>query len=86
MLGTQGSHQLLVGGLVTVLSNDTQQGLDSLPETSDKSIRDQGLLQNLLEGRVNIHGSSHSGDSRWNISFNITHVEFLEAWVSVVEK
>ena len=83
VLHAKGGDQLLVLGLVTVLGEDAEQslplvqGLLGLPEAAGEAISDQGLLEDLLEGRVNVHGADISGGGGWNISFNIAHVEIL---------
>merc|ERR1740128_1249514 len=89
MLHAQSSDKLLVHGLVAVLSQDTQkclpfvQGLGGLPHTTGQAISNKSLLQNLLNGSVNIHWARWSGGRRNIISLNIRHGEFLdEFWVS----
>merc|ERR1719411_1360195 len=77
VLHAQGGDELLVHRLVTVLGEDAEQrlplvqGLLGLPEAAGKAISDQGLLEDLLEGQVNVHGADISGGGGWNISFNI---------------
>merc|ERR1719348_932433 len=80
----QGSNQLLVHGLVAVFGKNAQeglafvQGLGSLAESAGKSISDEGLLEDFLDGGVNVHGPAGRGGSRGDISFNITHVDLLD--------
>ena len=83
VLHAEGGDELLVLGLVTVLGEDAEQrlplvqGLLGLPEAAGEAVSDQRLLEDLLEGRVNVHGAGISGGGGWNISFNIAHVEIL---------
>jgi len=44
------------------------QGLAGLVDAVDESIGDQGLLQDLLQGGVNVHGAIEDGGSGGNIT------------------
>ena len=84
VLHAQRRHQLLVLRLVAVLGQDTQQRLTlvqrlgGLADAAGEAVSDQGLLEDLLQGRVNVHGATGGhGGLGWNISFNIAHVEIL---------
>merc|ERR1712112_515250 len=84
VLHAEGGHELLVHGLVTVLSQDAEQGLalvqslGSLTESASKAISYQSLLEDFLDGSVNVHGPAGHGGSGGDISFNITHVDLLD--------
>merc|ERR1719232_1541252 len=91
MLHAKSSDELLVHWFITVLSEDTKQslslvqGLGSLPDTPGEAVSDQGLLEDLLDGGVDIHGAGHGGGG-WNIiSLSVRHSEFLDVSVSLVE-
>merc|ERR1711970_578507 len=84
VLHAEGSHELLVHRLVTVLGKDTEQsltlvqGLAGLTESASKAISYQCLLEDFLDGSVNVHGATCHGGSGGDISFNITHVDLLD--------
>merc|ERR1712106_2046 len=78
------SHELLVHWLITVLSKDAEEGLTFVQslgcfaKTASKSIGNECLLEDLLDGGVNVHWpAGHWGSGR-DISFNITHVDLLD--------
>merc|ERR1719412_2464598 len=84
VLHAQSCDQLLVHRLVTVLSQDAEEGLSlvqslgSLPHTAGESVSDQSLLQHLLDGGVDVHGAGGGGGG-WNvISLIVRHFEFLD--------
>ena len=86
VLHAQSCDQLLVHGLVAVLGQDTEQclpfvqGLGGLPDTTGKAVSNESLLEDLLDGGVDVHGSGWD-DSGWDfISLNIRHGEFLDVW------
>merc|ERR1719233_926048 len=55
------------------------------PSHHGKAIRNESLLEHLLDGGVNVHGSGGHGSRRYIISLNIRHDEFLDAFWSLVE-
>merc|ERR1719430_1018318 len=85
MLAAQGSHQLLVHRLVTVLCEDTEQGLPlvqslgRLSQPSGETVGNQSLLEHLLDCLIDAHwaGGLNGGSAR-HISFNIGHVAILD--------
>ncbi len=54
--------QFLVHGLIAVVGEDAEQGLalvqslGGLVKTPGKTVMDEGSLQDLLDGRVDVHG------------------------------
>merc|ERR1719495_888067 len=70
--------------LVTALCMDAKQslalvqGLGGLTESASKAISYQCLLEDFLDGSVNVHGPAGHGGSGGDISFNITHVDLLD--------
>ena len=77
MLHTEGRDELLVHRLVTVLSQDTEeglplvQGLGGLPHATGETVGDESLLQNLLDGGVDVHGPGGGGGARNVISLKL---------------
>merc|ERR1719284_350399 len=91
VLHAEGSDELLVHGFITVLGENAEQslslvqGLGGLTDTPGEAVSDQGLLEDLLDGGVDIHGAGHGGGG-WNIiSLSVRHSEFLDVSVSLVE-
>merc|ERR1719384_2590376 len=85
VLLAESSDQLLVHGLVAVLSEDAEQGLPlvqglcSLPQSAGKTISDQSLLEHLLDCLIDAHGAGClNGRGARHISFNIRHVGILD--------
>ena len=62
MLLAESLDQLLVHGLVAVVGEDAEkglafvQGLSGLVKASGEAVVDEGGLQHLLNGRVDVHG------------------------------
>merc|ERR1719457_134 len=86
MLHTEGSDKLLIAWLITVLAQDAQRSLtlvkslSTLAQTTAQAIGNKSLLENLLNGGIDIHrsGRSRSGGGSNIISLYIRHVEFLD--------
>jgi len=63
MLHAKSGDQLLVHGLVAILGQNAKKSLSfveslgGLSHTSGKTIGDESLFENLLDGGVDIHGS-----------------------------
>ena len=92
MLHAESCDELLVHWFVTILGEDTEQSLSlvqslgGLPDTPGEAVSDQGLLEDLLDGGVDIHGPGYGGGG-WNIiSLSIRHSEFLDVSVSEINK
>merc|ERR1719347_1280713 len=94
MLHAKSCDKFLVHRFVTVLCKDAEkslpliESLGGLSHAQGQPVGDQGLLQDLLDGRVDVHCStSGHGGGRGNISFNIRHVVslMLKLWKSKVE-
>ena len=90
MLHAESCDELLVHWFVTILGEDTEQSLSlvqslgGLPDTPGEAVSDQGLLEDLLDGGVDIHGPGYGGGG-WNIiSLSIRHSEFLDVSVSEI--
>jgi len=69
MLGTERLNQLHIHRLVTVVGEDTQvclalvQSLGTLVQSTGKTIVDERVLQDLLQGDINVHSTSaNAGD------------------------
>ena len=84
VLHAESSDELLVHWLVTVLGQDAEeslplvQSLGGLPHTACKSVSDERLLEDLLDGGVDVHGAGGGGGG-WNvISLIVRHCEFLD--------
>ena len=84
VLHAESSDELLVHWLVTVLGQDAEeslplvQSLGGLPHTARKSVSDERLLEDLLDGGVDVHGAGGGGGG-WNvISLIVRHCEFLD--------
>ena len=66
MLLAEGLNELLVHGLVAVVSEDTEQGLalvkslGRLVKATGEAVVDESCLQDLLDGGVDIHGAGGS--------------------------
>merc|ERR1719411_1915297 len=84
VLHAQGGDQLLVHRLVTVLGKDAEQRLPlvqsllGLPHSPGEAVGDESLLEDLLDGGVDVHGPGGGGGARNVISLNIRHIEFLD--------
>ena len=77
--------ELLVVLLVAVVSEDASdglplvQGLCGLPQATGKAVSCQGLLEDLLDGLLEVHGGCGCGDSSGGghggiIYFDVRHV------------
>ena len=84
VLHAESGDQLLVHRLITVLGQDTEeslslvQSLGGLPHTSGQAVSDESLLEDLLDGGVDVHGTGGRGGG-WNvISLIVRHCEFLD--------
>merc|ERR1719468_1388661 len=83
MLHTKGSDKLLIAWLITVLAQDAQRSLtlvkslSTLAQTTAQAIGNKSLLENLLNGGIDIHrsGRSRSGGGS-NISSLYNRVGF----------
>merc|ERR1719223_2533268 len=90
MLHTEGSDKLLIAWLITVLAQDAQRSLtlvkslSTLAQTTAQAIGNKSLLENLLNGGIDIHRSGRNRSGSNNISLYIRHVEFLDE-LSLVE-
>ena len=85
MLLAKGLDKLLVHRLVAVVSQNTEEGLalveslGRLVEASGQTVVDEGGLEDLLDGGVDVHGAGDSGsggrgvDGHGFISFNVGH-------------
>merc|ERR1719354_696387 len=66
MLHTEGSDKLLIAWLITVLAQDVQRSLtlvkslSTLAQTTAQAIGNKSLLENLLNGGIDIHRSERS--------------------------
>ena len=90
MLLAEGLNELLVHGLVAVVSEDTEQGLavvkslGRLVKATGEAVVDKSCLRDLLDGGDDIHGAGVSRGSCGRsvnghgfISFNIRHGDRL---------
>merc|ERR1719499_1316661 len=84
VLHAQGGDQLLVHRLVAVLGKDAEQRLPlvksllGLPHSPGEAVGDESLLEDLLDGGVDVNGPGGGGGTRNVISLNIRHIEFLD--------
>lgn len=75
MLGTESLNELLVWLLLAVLVQDTHvglaavKGLGGLTETTGKTIVDEGVLENTLEGVLDGHLTFAGGGIGGNFNF-----------------
>ena len=84
--------EFLVVFLVAVFGEDTSDGLSlvqslgGLPQAPGKTVVDQGLLEHLLDGLLDVHGSSGggcgSGGHGGIISFDVRHGEVSRSSMS----
>lgn len=72
VLRAQGGDQFLVGWLVAALRQDAEHGralvqhLAGLMDAVHEAIGDQGLLQHLLQGGVDVHGTIADAGRVWD--------------------
>jgi len=96
VLHAQGGDQLLVHGLVAVLGQDAQQRLTlvkrlgSLTDTAGETVGDESLLQDLLDGGVDVHGAGGGGCSSTAdlapfYPYFVTLKELLETFLSLLK-